>query len=231
MCAAEIGAVPDDGRSIAHRVLRYLDAMLTANAQVNLTAIRDPHAARVLHALDSLMVHAAVQTPPRIVIDLGSGNGFPGVAAAASWPDTHVICIERTQKKARAITQCAEASGLSNLEVVALDAAQVPARVPGLCERADVVLSRAMADIATIVRYAVPLLARDGARIVQWKSQDIARSERDAGERAAAEAWLGVRPDILYSLPPVQGETEHRVRRLVVYERVRRAASHRRSSR
>ncbi|MCA8969512.1 MAG: class I SAM-dependent methyltransferase [Planctomycetes bacterium] len=231
MCAADAGAIPDDGHALVHRAIGYLDAMLAANAHVNLTAIRDRDAACVLHALDSLMVHAALETPPRIVIDLGSGNGFPGVAAAASWPDAHVICIERTQKKARAITECAAASGLSNLEVVALDAAQVPARVPGLCDRADVVLSRAMADLATVVRYAVPLLARDAARLVQWKSQDISRNEREAGERAAAESWLGVRPDILYPLPPVQGESEHRVRRLVVYERVRRAASHRRSSR
>lgn len=38
----------------ADDLLSYLDAMLTTNQHINLTAVRDPEDAVVLHALDSL---------------------------------------------------------------------------------------------------------------------------------------------------------------------------------
>src|SRR5688572_17235167 len=67
-------------------LLRYLDAMLAENAAVNLTAIRAPEQALVLHAVDSLIVGRALDLPPARALDLGSGNGFPGIAVRALWP-------------------------------------------------------------------------------------------------------------------------------------------------
>lgn len=193
--------------------LRYLDVMLETNRQINLTAIRDPIAARVLHVIDSLMLWHIVIEDPRVVIDLGSGNGFPGVAAAAIWPHARVICVERTAKKARAIQACAEAAGFLNVETLALDAAQIPARAPELKRTADLVLSRAMADLGPTTRLARPLLAVDRAVVIHWKAKTLDSAERREGSKAAKEARLQIRDDYVYTLPDDEGRT----RRLVAY--------------
>ena len=229
--AASVGADAD----AEAKALRYLDAMLEANQNLNLSGIRDRDAARVLHVADSFAIADAVLTTPRIVIGLGSGNGFPGVAVAALWPQCQVICVERTTKKARAIEACAKASGLFNVEVVAIDAAQIPARIPGLRERADLVLSRAMAELGTVLRLALPLLATPANacpahRIVQWKAASVDAAERMASDLVARHARLARVADHVYELAATGSDAATRVRRLVIYDRLARSSSQRRSS-
>ncbi|HED66502.1 MAG TPA: hypothetical protein ENJ09_13230, partial [Planctomycetes bacterium] len=127
--AAEIGAeVPAEG---AERLLAYLDAMLEENRNVNLTAVRDPEAAVVFHALDSVAI-ACVEfdRPPREVLDLGTGNGFPGVAVACLLPDAHVLLMDRTLKKLKAIERALGRAGFEagRFDTVQMDAAEAPGR-------------------------------------------------------------------------------------------------------
>jgi len=49
--------------------------------------------ALVSHAVDALAVQLAGLTPRR-VLDLGTGNGFPGIAVAALWPDAEVVLLQ-----------------------------------------------------------------------------------------------------------------------------------------
>ena len=59
-------------------LLRYLDAMLDHNRELNLTGVREPKEAEILHVLDSLAL-ALVDVNPRRCLEIGSGNGFPKV--------------------------------------------------------------------------------------------------------------------------------------------------------
>lgn len=151
---------------VAERVARYLDAMLEENTRVNLTAIRDPEHALWLHAVDSLAVLRAIDELPRAVFDLGTGNGFPGVAAAAAWPDARVVLCDRTRKKVDAVGRALERAGI-RAEPLWLDAGQVRAQRPELLGAFDAVLARAVADPLTVARTALPLLA-PGGRLVLW---------------------------------------------------------------
>lgn len=193
----------------------YLRAMLEENESVNLTAIRDPDKARILHALDSLVIWHVVAEAPKIIVDLGSGNGFPGAAAAAIWPEARVICVDRTQKKARAIQTCAARAGLSNIDALAIDAVLIPKNAPALAGSADLVLSRAMADLATTTKLAAPLLARRRSLVLHWKARELESQERADGSKAARSARLSIREDFVYTLP----DDEERVRRIVAYVR------------
>ena len=78
----------------AKKLIAWLDAMLALNQQLNLTAIRDPAQALVLHALDSLAIVRA-KLDVRLAVDIGSGNGFPGVAVAAGHADGRVEQLDR----------------------------------------------------------------------------------------------------------------------------------------
>ncbi|MFQ5504137.1 MAG: 16S rRNA (guanine(527)-N(7))-methyltransferase RsmG [Planctomycetota bacterium] len=178
-------------------LLAYLERMLLENRRLNLTGIRDPEQALVLHVVDSLQVWRAAPTPRR-VLDLGSGNGFPGVAAACLWPEAKVVLVERTRKKADALDRCLNDSALARVEVLPLDAAQIPALRPGL--RADLVLARAVGALSALIPVAAPLM-RNQALLVNWHAAETDAGEGRATQRAARRHGLVRREDLLYVLP------------------------------
>jgi 16S rRNA (guanine527-N7)-methyltransferase len=194
-------------------LLAYLDAMLEKNQHVNLTAIRDPERARVLHVLDSL--HAWVAPPeegpePQLAIDIGSGNGFPGAALACLWPGAQVLCVDRTQKKARAIQHCLEEAAIQNAEAVAADATQLPSLRKELRRSADLVTLRAVAPLASCLELAKPFLAPAGV-IAIFKASELDPQEAAEGAQAARKLHLRALEEHVYLLP---GE-ELRARRLL----------------
>lgn len=195
----------DEARlDVAPRAIRplvaYLDRMLEENCKLNLTGIRDRGDALRLHVLDSLQVWAVTALAPRRVIDIGSGNGFPGIAAACLWPRARTILVERTNKKAAAIERCLSDTGLERVEVLSLDAAQIPARRPELRDGADLVLARAVGDLSRVIDLAAPLLASGRGMLVQWKGE-IDAAERRRGLERARRHGLRVRDDYEYMLP------------------------------
>lgn len=160
----------------AELLLHYLDAMLATNEHVNLTAVRDRDAAVVLHVLDGL-AFAATGLHPQHVLDLGSGNGFPGVAIAALHPGASVVLMDRTGKKVRAIGGCLVTAHLDGVETLHLDAAQAPALRRDLRHAFDLVVARAVGKPEQVAELAEPLL-RPGGNLVLWLDADAAVPER-----------------------------------------------------
>ncbi len=160
----------------AERLLRYLDAMLLLNEQINLTAVRDREQAVVLHVLDAL-AFARAGIVPHHALDIGTGNGFPGVALAALHPRASVLLMDRTGKKVRAIGSCLVTAGLANAEVIQLDAAQAPALRTELRHAFDVVTARAVGKPELIAELAAPL-TRPGGHLVAWLDADAQVPDR-----------------------------------------------------
>lgn len=172
--AGQLGAQLAPERAAA--LLRYLDAMLRTNEQINLTAVRDRAAAVVLHVLDSL-AFATTGLHPQHVLDLGSGNGFPGVGIAALHPGASVVLMDRTGKKVRAIGACLVTAHLDGVETLHLDAAQAPSLRRDLRHAFDVVVARAVGRSADVELLAEPLL-RPGGNLVLWLDADAEVPER-----------------------------------------------------
>jgi 16S rRNA (guanine527-N7)-methyltransferase len=162
--AAAIGVDADS--ATCEKLAAYLDAMLDENTRINLTAIRDQDAALWLHAIDALGLALACPEGATRVFDLGTGNGFPGVAAAALWPHARTVLCDRTRKKVDAVARCLERAGIP-AEAAWLDADQIRSHHPELCGAFDVVTARAVADPVAVARSALPLLA-PGGRLVLW---------------------------------------------------------------
>jgi 16S rRNA (guanine527-N7)-methyltransferase len=150
----------------AERLLTYLDAMLALNEQINLTAVRDREAAVVLHALDGL-AFGRTGLRARHVLDLGSGNGFPGICVAALHPGASVVLMDKTGKKVRAIGACLMSARFDAVETLQLDAAQAPALRRDMRHAFDVVTARAVGTPAAMAELADPLL-RPGGNLVLW---------------------------------------------------------------
>jgi 16S rRNA (guanine527-N7)-methyltransferase len=154
---------------------------LVAAEPAAITAVRDPgdgvdvHVADSLVALDLPVVRAA-----RRIADLGSGNGFPGLALAIALPEAHVALVESAGRKCAFLAAAAARLELANVEVVKARAEAWEAGVG----RHDLVAARALAPLPVVVEYAAPLLAPGGA-LVAWKGR-LAPGEEADGRAAAA---------------------------------------------
>jgi 16S rRNA (guanine527-N7)-methyltransferase len=171
----ELGLTLDPSRRAALATQARL--LLAWNAAINLTSITDPALVAVRHVLDSLSAVPllAARGAGLRICDIGSGAGYPGLPLAIALPDSQVVLVESTTKKARFLEAAVEAAGLSaRVDVVAARAEAVAADVRrGSVEPFDVVTARAVGDLAELVELAFPLL-RTGGALVAWKRGDIA---------------------------------------------------------
>jgi 16S rRNA (guanine527-N7)-methyltransferase len=143
--------------------VRLVDELETANAQFNLTAIRDRTGMLRKHVLDSLSLQAFLRG--RRVADVGTGAGFPGLPLALVNPERQFALIEATGKKARFVLQTAERLGLRNVEVVHTRAEQYRPT-----ELFDTVVARALASLPDFVAFAGHLCA-PGGRLLAMKGR------------------------------------------------------------
>ena len=160
----------------AAAVVAYVNAMLDENTRVNLTAVRDRDAALVLHALDALGL-LLVEHDASEALDLGTGNGFPGVAVAICDPDSHVTLLDRTRKKLDAIDRALATADVAREGLTCLhaDASQLPALHPG--SRYSLITCRAVGAPTAIAKLAAPLLTPSG-RLALWLAEDTEAPEQ-----------------------------------------------------
>jgi 16S rRNA (guanine527-N7)-methyltransferase len=150
----------------AARLLAYVALLAKWNRAYSLTAVNDPGQMVTHHLLDSLAALPALeQAVPAIrrVADIGSGAGLPGIPLAVARPRWEVALVEPSQKKAAFLRQAVIELALGNVEVVARRAEQWhPAA------RFDVVVSRALAELADFAAVAGHLCA-PGGRLAAMK--------------------------------------------------------------
>ena len=213
--ATVLHGFPEGGADV---LARFVGAVLAENERVNLTGSKTLADAIDVLATDAVPVAAAwdpARSPPRVAIDLGTGNGLPGAAVAVRWPSCVVVLVERRAKKARAVDRCLAAAGVRNAVLVACDGRELLRHRPDLARGADLVTVRAVGELAPTTKEASPWVA-PGGRVVHWKPAALEPAEREAGLVAARTAGLRPLPDVEFSPGGRSGE-----RRLVLYERPR----------
>jgi len=148
------------------------------NKKINLTAITDPAETAVKHFLDSL---APAQWIPAgaLLMDIGSGGGFPGLPLKIIRPDLRVILVEATGKKVSFLTQVIRLLELDGIQALH-GRAEAPEDFPGLPGACDVVIGRALAALDKFVVLAHPFLRPDG-RLIAMKQENPDHEIADLG--------------------------------------------------
>jgi 16S rRNA (guanine527-N7)-methyltransferase len=158
---------------VAH--CRLLLAWTTA---INLTSIREPHAAVTGHLLDSLVGVPLLRAAGiRRFVDLGAGGGYPGLPLALALPAERALLVDSIGKKARFLGVAAAAAGIADRVAIAAVRAETMAADASHRERWPAVTARAVASLPELVELAFPLLVVGGV-LVAWKRGDI-RDERE----------------------------------------------------
>ncbi len=153
------------------QLLALADLVREWNGKFNLTAITEPIAMVRKHLLDSLTVQPWIAGP--FVTDVGTGAGFPGLPLAIVNPSVRFTLLDSTGKKARFVEHAARTLGLEHVTVTCARAEDF--RPP---QRAQTVVSRALASVAEFVRVAGHLCARSG-QLLAMKGKDPAAELAD----------------------------------------------------
>jgi 16S rRNA (guanine527-N7)-methyltransferase len=162
-----------------------LRLLLAWTAAVNLTSIRDPEIAVRDHVLDSL----AAVAPLRVrrldaLLDLGTGGGYPGLPLAIALPARRAALVDSVGKKTAFVAAAIDALGLGDRVTAVRARAEALAADRAHRERWQVVVARAVADLADLAEVGMPLV-RVGGCLVAWK-RDPLDAELDAAGPAIA---------------------------------------------
>ncbi len=161
----------------------YYQELVSWNERINLTSITGFRDVQIKHFLDSLTVIKAFKQPDGKqlrVIDIGTGAGFPGLPVKIALPDMALVLLEATAKKAAFLRHLTAALELEDVDIVAGRAEDI-AHQEQYRQKFDLVLSRAVAPLATLAELALPLCAVGGLLIAQKKGaidRETARAGR-----------------------------------------------------
>jgi 16S rRNA (guanine527-N7)-methyltransferase len=196
------------GISLSPRQIAQLSAyereLLEWNEKFNLTAIRDVQGIRVKHFLDSLSCSLAWKDqPPRRLIDIGTGAGFPGIVLKIIYPAMKLTLVESVGKKANFCAHIIQTLEMDNVEIVtgrAEDVGQNPAHR----EKYDWAVARAVAVLPVLAEYLLPLVRVNGGVLAQ--KGESALMEINTAERAFKLLGGRMRQLLKVELPGVADE-------------------------
>lgn len=181
---------------------KYREILLYYNEKFNLTAITDPYEIAVKHFLDSVVGEKHIPAGAAVV-DIGSGAGFPAVPLKIYRPDLKITMLDSLAKRVRFLEEVVKTLGFSNAESIhirAEDAAKGTFR-----ESFFVAVARAVAPLATLAEYALPLV-KVGGKFIAYKGPDV-EEELAAGEKAVKVLGGKILSSEKYLLPDGSGRS------------------------
>ncbi len=155
---------------------QYYDFLQQENQKYNLTAITSEQETADKHFLDSLVLKKYLPLKKQTMIDLGSGAGFPGLPLAICCPYLDVVLADSVGKKARFLQQVTALLNLADRVEVVQARAEELGHSPAYREKFDLVVARALAPLAVLLEYALPLLKVGG---VFWALKGAAFQEEN----------------------------------------------------
>ena len=182
----------------------YEKELLDWNHKFNLTALRDSDSIRTKHFLDSFSCALAWRAhPPRRLVDVGTGAGFPGLPLKILYPRMQLTLVESVGKKAMFCEHIVRLLNLDRVEVIKARAEEVGCR-PEHRESYEWAVARAVADMRVLVEYLLPLL-RVGGTALALKGESGPR-EANTADRAMRMLGGRLRQVIQVHLPGIVEE-------------------------
>jgi 16S rRNA (guanine527-N7)-methyltransferase len=167
----------------------YYQELVHWNRWVNLTTIISYEEVQTKHFLDSLTITLAIKPPPGTrlsLIDVGTGAGLPGIPLKILLPDIKLVLLEATAKKATFLHHVKHQLGLDNTEIV-VGRAETVAHEAQYRENFEVSVSRAVAQLNSLVELTLPFCTIGGSFIAQKKGT----IDREIGQATRAIEILG----------------------------------------
>ena len=135
----------------------YSDYLIEVNSHTNLTSITDSEEIKIKHFEDSLSVLPYIKEGNK-VLDIGAGAGFPGIPLRIE-KNFDLTLVDSVNKKVNFMNEVIDKLDLSNARAIHTRAEDFAKENR---ETFDIVVSRAVANMATLSELCLPFLKVGG---------------------------------------------------------------------
>ena len=131
---------------------KFYQLLIEWNKQINLTRITDKEDVYLKHFYDSLTIAKVIDLSKiDTLCDVGTGAGFPGIVLKIVYPNLKITLVDSLQKRINYLNQITKELNLKDIKAI-------HTRGEDYKETFDVVTSRAVANIETLVKYTMHLV-------------------------------------------------------------------------
>ena len=130
------------------------------NSRINVISRKDIDELYLRHVLHSLAIAKFIQfNKGTHIIDVGTGGGFPGIPLAILFPDCKFHLVDSIEKKVRVVDAVSSELRLKNVTTQCK-------RVEDIDDKFDFILTRAIADMSTILKWTVNNISPNSNNLV-----------------------------------------------------------------
>jgi len=152
------------------------------NSKINLVSRKDSDQLMERHILHSLSIAKMIQFKPNsLVLDVGTGGGFPGIPLAIMFPQVRFHLVDSIGKKIMVVQDITEQLGLKNVTSEQIRAEQVRGQY-------DFVVSRAVTRLPEFNNWVKDKIKKKGINdmkngIIYIKGGDVLEEVIDTGKK------------------------------------------------
>ena len=130
------------------------------NSKINVISRKDIGSLYLKHVLHSLAIAKFIQfSKDTHIIDVGTGGGFPGIPLAILFPDCKFHLVDSIEKKVKVVDAVSNELVLDNVTTQCK-------RVEDIDDKFDFILTRAVADMSTILKWTVNNISPNSNNLV-----------------------------------------------------------------
>lgn len=165
----------------ADKFEKYYELLIQENQKINLTTITKYDDVVKKHFLDSCLILKDIPFSyfeNKVVLDLGTGAGFPGIPLAIMLPNTSFTLVDSLNKRIEFLELIVDTLGLTNVELIHGRAEDL-GRNDKYREQFDICVSRAVAALPLLLEYCSPFIKVEG-NLFLYKSKKITQEIEEA---------------------------------------------------
>ena len=172
-------------------IRQYVDILVSRGVDWGLIGPREIGRLWERHILNSIALESLIPEGCRVA-DVGSGAGLPGIPLAILRPDLEMILIEPMLRRSNFLTEAIDELGLDDRVTV------VRGRAEDADLHVDVVVSRAVAKLATLINWTADLIVESGSLLAlkgQSADDEVVKAKKELSKRRLSAEVLLIRAD------------------------------------
>lgn len=172
-------------------IRQYVDILVSRGVDWGLIGPREIGRLWERHILNSIALESLIPEGCRVA-DVGSGAGLPGIPLAILRPDLEMTLIEPMLRRSNFLTEALDELGLDDRVTV------VRGRAEDADLHVDVVVSRAVAKLATLINWTADLVVESGSLLAlkgQSADDEVVKAKKELSKRRLSAEVLLIRAD------------------------------------